>query len=223
MSELRSDVLPYVPQHLRKQVVRYTAVQNPLSSARLWVLYEEDGHADGEMIVMGPNVTIRDDYFIQSNPEDTSDVVAEAANSGPTESRIEDEPSVQEDEEDDNWENDDSASKLLTTFAAISTRLSMSTMLTLPPTVTHLALIHVTAPIALHRLPQTCPLLVFLDLSFNEWLESPTIETERSLARVDWSRWGELRTLGWRHYPMPDNLRVRIHKGRWEDDIAIIQ
>lgn len=127
-----------------------------------------------------------------------------------------------ENAEDDNWENDDTASKLLTTFAAISTRLSMSTTLTLPPTVTHLVLIHITAPIALHRLPQTCPLLVLLDLSFNEWLESPTIETEKSLARVDWSRWSQLQTLGWRHYPMPDILRVRINKGRW-DDIAIIQ
>ncbi|KAJ3551006.1 hypothetical protein NMY22_g68 [Coprinellus aureogranulatus] len=222
-SELRCDVLPYVPQHLRKQVVRYTAVQKPLSSSRLWLLYEEDGHSDGEMIVVGPDVAIRDDYFLQHNQGHMNTLPEEArAPERGFSKRDDEECSGYEDDGADDWENDDNSSKLLTTFAAISTRLPTSTILTLPPTITHLALIRTTAPVALHRLPQTCPLVVFLDLSFNDWLERPTIETEKSLARVDWSRWSQLQTLGWRTYPMPDTLRTRINKGRW-DDIAIIQ
>ncbi|TEB36401.1 hypothetical protein FA13DRAFT_1254199 [Coprinellus micaceus] len=227
ISELRNDVLPFIPQHLRKQAVRYTAVQKPLSGSRLWLLYEEDGHSDGELFVMGPHVTIRDDYFIRLNQGDGNELVSELQDSerkdlGRGSHEECKENGGGEGEETDDWEADDSSSKLLTTFAAVSTKLSLSTILTLPPTITHLALVHLSAPIAMHRVPQTCPLLVFLDLSFNEWLGSPTIETEKSLARVDWSRWSQLQTLGWRHYPMPDTLRVSINRGRW-DDITIIQ
>lgn len=206
ISELKRDVLPFIPQHLRKEVVRYTAVRQPLSNSRLFSLYEEEGHSDGELIVVGPNASIRDDYFIQLNQ----------GNIAETDMPFEGEGSSIPAEDDDisDWECDDTSSKLLQTFAALSTRISMSTILTLPPTLTHLALIHVSSPIALHRLPKTCPLLAFLDMSYNHWLVHPAEETVKSIARIDWTRWSHLQTLGWRNCWMSETMRSKLNTGR---------
>ncbi|KAJ2932878.1 hypothetical protein H1R20_g4199, partial [Candolleomyces eurysporus] len=211
ISELRDAVLPFIPPHLRKEVVRYTAVHEPLSTSRLFLLYEQEGHADGEIIVVGPSTSIRDDYFIQSNQEPR-----------PGGSSVPQPQGAPSDEEEEDWETEDNSPKLLQTFAAVSTRLSMSTILSLPPTITHLALIQISSSIALHRLPKACPLLIFLDLSYNEWLEYPTNETFKSLNRVDWSRWSHLRTLGWRKCVVPDGMLVKLNTGRW-DEVNVVR
>lgn len=209
-SELRDDVLPFIPQHLRKEVIRYTAIHDPLSASRLYALYEQEGHADGEIIVVGPQASIRDDFFIQSNQEPRTD-----------ENVLSHPPSSTSNEKED-WEDEDTSPKLLQTFAAVSTSLSMSLILSLPPTITHLALVHLSSSISLHRLPRTCPLLIFLDLSYNEWLEYPSNETLKSLDRVDWARWSYLRTLGWRKCFVPNAMLVKINADRW-DEINVVR
>jgi len=211
VAELKEDVLPWIPGHLRREVVRYCAVHHPLPSAKLFLMYEEDGHADGEMLIVGPHASIRDDYFIQpSRSNQKSDEMdGEVAQQG-----------VEEVELD--WEADESSPKLLQTFAAVFVKLSMSTVLSLPPTITHLSLIHLTHPIPIHRLPPACPLLQFLDLSFNGWLEHPSNEMMQSLGRVDWTRWSHLQTLGWRNCFMSESMLLRLNAGRW-DTVNIIQ
>jgi hypothetical protein len=215
-SELRDAVLPFIPPHLRKEVIRYTAIHEPLDTPRLFLLYKQEGHADGEIIVVGPNSSIQDDYFIQSNQEPRPD------DSGIPGPQPQGTPSDEEEEEEDDWETEDNSPKLLQTFAAVSIRLSMSTILTLPPTITHLALINLSSSISLHRLPRACPLLIFLDLSYNEWLEYPSNETLKSLDRVDWSRWSNLRTLGWRKCFVPNGMLVKLSTGRW-DEINVVR
>ncbi|KAH6918488.1 hypothetical protein BKA70DRAFT_1247365 [Coprinopsis sp. MPI-PUGE-AT-0042] len=213
LTELKEEILPYIPSHLRAVWVRYTAVHAPLPNQRLFALYEEEGHADGEIFVVGPNNSLRDDFFLQASPT-----------KGDEESRGE--GSARHDAMDDDWDSEERSPTLLRTVAILSTRLSMTTVLSFPPTITHLALIHITIPIALHRLPQVCPLLVLLDLSYNEWLANPSKETAKSWERVDWGRWGQLKTLGLREsVPTSEeglDLLARVNKGRW-DDIVIIQ
>lgn len=215
--ELKEDVLPFIPQHLRREAVRYLAIKSPLSAARLFSLYEDEGHADGEIIVVGPNATMRDDYFIQPKHFDKS---LESEHPQASTSTSKNEP----DSSEEDWDDEDAESpKLLQVFAALSTRLSMSTILSLPPTLTHLALIHLSLPIYPHRLPRTCPLLVFLDLSYNEWLERPSIEIVKSVARIEWTRWSHLQTLGWRKCVMFDEMQSNINKGRWNDVVVLTQ
>ncbi|KXN86911.1 hypothetical protein AN958_09506 [Leucoagaricus sp. SymC.cos] len=66
VSEFREEIIPYIPPHLRKDLIRFTAIHSPLSNARLYALWESEGHADGEMIVVGPDAVLKDDYFIRS-------------------------------------------------------------------------------------------------------------------------------------------------------------
>jgi hypothetical protein len=94
-------------------------------------------------------------------------------------------------------------------------------MFTLPPTLTHLALINILNPVSLHRLPMTCPLLECLDLSHNMWLVAEK-DAEERLGNVQWSRWHRLRTLGMRGCHVPAESMVEINKGRW-DDVQVVR
>ncbi|KAF8892509.1 hypothetical protein BD779DRAFT_1509414 [Infundibulicybe gibba] len=51
-TEFAEYIVPYIPPHLRRDLVRYTAVHIPLPNSKLWPLYQPDGHADGEIIVL---------------------------------------------------------------------------------------------------------------------------------------------------------------------------
>ncbi|TFK30014.1 hypothetical protein FA15DRAFT_630848 [Coprinopsis marcescibilis] len=208
LTELREDILPFIPQHLCQSLVRYTSIHSPLPTGRLLALYEEESHANGEIIIVGPNNALREDYFIRGSS------LSRHAEAG---SPNEDIPP-----EEESWDSEDKSPTLLRTVIVISSRLSMATLLSFPPTITHLALVRIPAPISLHRLPKTCPLLVFLDLSYNDWLSSPSIETLRSWDRIDWSRWRELKDLGLRGSNMPKNMLDKVNQGRWED-VDIIQ
>lgn len=186
--EFTDDIIPYIPPHLRRNLIRWASIDSPLPKAKLYALCQPDGHTDGELIIVGPSANLRDDYFMSASREEREDWDAEDRNPAP-----------------------------LQTLVLLSTRLSSSTLLTLPPTITHLALINLPFSIPLHRLPNICPLLIFLDLSYNSWLARGSKDALTLLERVDWSRWAQLRILGFRNCHFPDNMLTRINKGRWDD------
>lgn len=200
-AEVREEIVPFIPTHLRRDFIRYSAVHFPLSDWKLDVLFYPDGHADGEILVVGPKVSLRDDYFLRASHE----LQFNARHPPP--------------EED--WEEDCSSAKLLQSLLILSTRLSASTFLTLPPTLTHVALINIQNPIPLHRFPKICPLLKFLDLSYNRWFGQPEGEGISMLDRVEWTRWIHLRVLGLRECHIPEDMLQKVNRGRW-DDVAIV-
>ena len=199
-AELREDIIPLVPVHLRRDFIRYSAIHFPLSDWKLDVLFYPDGHADGEILVVGPKVSLRDDYFLRGSHE------------------LQPNPRHPPPEED--WESDCPSVKPLQSLLMVSTRLSASTLLTLPPTLTHIALINIKNLIPLHRFPKICPLLEFLDLSYNRWL-GQTEEGISTLDRVEWTRWIHLRILGLRDCHVPEDIMKKVNRGRW-DDVAIV-
>jgi len=194
------DVVPFVPHHLRRKLIRYTAIHAPLPNSKLFPLYEPDGHADGELMIVGP-ATVRDDYFMKKSSRNDTHCTKE----GLVESEIPD------------WESDQPTPKILRTVVVMSTRLAMSTFLTLPPTLVHLALINLPSPVFLHRLPGLCPLIEILDLSYNSWLSDSSNDLLKVLDRLDWTRWSHLRVLGFRECYMPDGMLAKLNKGRWDD------
>lgn len=203
--DFTQNVVPYLPPHLRRDLVRYSAVHSPLSSSKLFSLYEPEGHADTELVVVGPSGALRDDYFIRSTnsySRSGSDI-------------------LDDDEEEESWDSEKDSTTPLHTLILMSTRLATSCLLSLPPSITRMALINLPTPIPLHRLPGTCPLLVLLDLSYNTWLSSKTDSAEQHLGRVDWSRWNHLRVLGLRACYMSSQILVKLNRGRW-DDVEVI-
>lgn len=62
------DVAAYVPAHVRRDLARWAAIQRPLSSAKLYALGGDDGHMDGELIIVGPQASLRGDIL---RPKDT--------------------------------------------------------------------------------------------------------------------------------------------------------
>jgi len=200
-AEMREDIAPFVPVHLRRDFIRYSAIHFPLPDWKLDVLFYPDGHADGEILVVGPKVTLRDDYFLRGSHELLH------FNSRPP-------------QPDEDWESESLSVKPLQSLLMVSTRLSTSTLLSLPPTLTHIALINIHNPIPLHRFPKICPLLEFLDLSYNRWLGQPG-EAISKLDRVEWTRWVHLRVLGLRDCHVPEDILQKVNRGRW-DDVAIV-
>ncbi|KAF5330418.1 hypothetical protein D9619_005448 [Psilocybe cf. subviscida] len=205
-SEFRQDIVPYIPPHLRRDVIRYCAIHAPLPNWKLYALLDH-GNADGEMLVMGPVASLRDHSFIR---EGTLDEEAETP------------PEVIIRRPQHDWETEDNTEMPLTSLLLVSTRLPTSTMLSFPSTITRMALVNLSNSISLHQLPKTCPLLVVLDLSYNSWLKNPGKEEHQSLVKIAWSRWSHLEVLGLRDCNIPDALLNRINEGRW-DDVMIIR
>ncbi|KIK08257.1 hypothetical protein K443DRAFT_128621 [Laccaria amethystina LaAM-08-1] len=203
-SDLRTNIVPYIPQHLRREFIQYTAVHSPLPASKLYPMFDPDGHADGEIIIIGPHANLRDDYFIRNNrgvPHRLQQAQSE----------------LEETDEELDWDADQPMIKDLQTLVLVSTHLATSTMFTLPPTITHLALINLSSSVSLHRLPNTCPLLVFLDLSYNHWLGADSKDALRILGRVEWNRFHRLRVLAFRGWDPPIEIFEKLNKGRWDD------
>jgi hypothetical protein len=198
-SEFVEDVVPFLPSHLCRDFIRYTAVHAPLPPSKLYAMYAREGHADGELLIVGPQATLRADFFVQCNSLDTS---------------------TSQDLSD--WESEKSMPPSLSTFILMSTPMAISIVLSLPPTITHIALLNLPAPIALHRLPGVCPLLEVLDLSYNTWLSSTSRDASKILERVEWGRWQRLRVLGLRNCFMSDEILQKLNKGRW-DDVQVVE
>lgn len=202
-TEIREDISPLIPVHLRRDFIRYSAIHFPLPDWKLDVLFYPDGHADGEILVVGPKVSLRDDYFLRGSHE-----------------LLHFNPRHPQPLADEDWESESLSVKPLQSLLMVSTRISASTLLTLPPTLTHIALINIHNPIPLHRFPKICPLLEFLDLSYNRWLGQPE-EGISTLDRVEWTRWIHLKVLGLRDCHVPEDILKKVNRGRW-DDVAIV-
>ncbi|PPQ76216.1 hypothetical protein CVT24_008948 [Panaeolus cyanescens] len=193
------DLMLYVPEHLQRDLIRYHAIHSPLPQWKLNVLLalRPGGHVDGEILVVGPKANLTEDHFLVNNSEGT-------ANS-----------------QELDWESEEHSNEPLRHLFLVSTRLSTAMLLTLPPTLTHIALIHLPSPIPLARLTKLCPLLVLLDLSFNSWLCNQ-LDAEDILDKVDWSRWSHLQVLGLRECYVPADLLQNVNKHRW-DDVSLIR
>ncbi|KAJ3517835.1 hypothetical protein NLJ89_g253 [Agrocybe chaxingu] len=199
-AEFQENVLPSIPSHLRRDIIRYSALQSPLSTWKLDALFDLEGHTNGEIIVVGPEGSLRENHFLRHVLH-----------------------SPQKTQEESTWEAEDNSSSPVTTIILLSVRLAASTLLSLPLTLTTLALIDLPSSVPLHRLTKVCPHLVFLDLSYNSWLrEPPSTDALNSLERVEWSRWSHLQVLGLRDCHVSDEVLKKINQGRW-DDVEVVQ
>ncbi|KAI0273729.1 hypothetical protein BC834DRAFT_855267, partial [Gloeopeniophorella convolvens] len=204
-ADFLAQLAPYLaPQH-RRQLMRMCAVQRPLGSPALLALLGGERSADGEVVVVGLRAFLRPDFFREAVLD-----AREAADADGQESPAE---AV--------WDADvgdaGPRAQSLTALAVLNTSLSIPTVLALPPSLTRLALVHLSAPIPLHRLPDKCPLLELLDVSFNEWLGQPAWGEEKALERVAWSRWEYLKVLGCRASGVTREELKKVNEGRWED------
>ncbi|KAJ6623545.1 hypothetical protein B0H10DRAFT_2010369 [Mycena sp. CBHHK59/15] len=192
-AEFSENIVPFIPSHLRHDLLRWTTVHSPLNSSQLDALCGPDRHTDGELIIIGPNATVREDQFRHLEPEERTS----------------------------EWESDDwLPPPPLHTFILVSAHLGFPTLCNLPATISRLALINLPTPVSLHRLPTTCPLIEVLDLSFNSWLVTEK-EAQERLGKVQWSRWHQLRTLGFRECRVTAQMVAEVNKGRWDDVIII--
>lgn len=196
-SEFVEEVLPYIPSHLRRELIRYHAIRAPLSDEHLWALRDgENGwHVDGELLIVGPQSSLSEDFFLQHSHSDPQDASWDA--------EVED------------------ASRVLQTLILLNTPLFTSTLPSLPQSITHLALIHVPHAVPVHRLTTVLPLIQVIDLSYNDWLAKSEESSALILGRVEWRRWRGLKLLGLRGCCIPDDLGSRVNMGRW-DDAAIV-
>ena len=60
-------LVPYLPLHLRRTLLRWTAVHSPLPTSKLLSLSEPEGHINGELIVVGPQASLTTGLF---SPDD---------------------------------------------------------------------------------------------------------------------------------------------------------
>jgi hypothetical protein len=214
------ELASYLAPHHRKEAVRMCAVQSPLSGARLRALLGEGrDHIEGELVLVEPASLLRPELFRardqsqhrrgQERTEGGSEAPwqwddAEADHSGSTAAGTD-------------WQEQEQEQQPLTAVAIVSTTLSIPVLLALPSSLTRLALVHLSAPIPVHRLPDKCPLLDFLDISYNPWLAEPAWGGERALERVAWGRWAYLKVLGCRNCGVTSEELRKVNEGRWED------
>lgn len=216
------------------------AVRNPLSGAGLRVLLGEGwNHVEGELVLVGNAslLLLRPELFRTSararevgRPhrrghgrewtegergwgESGSEVLgqwddAEVDLSGSTDAGSD-------------WQEQDQDQEALTAVAIVSATLSIPVLLALPASLTRLALVHLSAPIPVHRLPDKCPLLELLDISYNPWLAEPAWGGERALDRVAWGRWAYLKVLGCRDCGVISEELRKVNEGRWEDVVIV--
>lgn len=208
------DIADYIPPHVRRDLVRWCAVHQPLSNARLYTLCGDEGHTDGELVVVGPHSSLRGEVLKKEKGKgraattEPSDEVGESAAGS---SR----------HDDDDWDTSTDAPPSLTTLVLLASPLPSSLLFSLPPTLTHLALLALPQGAPIHRLPRICPLLEVLDLSFNKWLsgkdEYGASPSEGTISRVEWGRWGHLRVLGLRQCGVRNSIVKKVNASRWTD------
>ena len=189
--EFREEIVPHIPAHLRRDLIRHCAIYYPLPTWKLEALWEPEGHTDGEVMIVGRTNSLREDFFKE---------IAKFSESQ---------------QKNDDWEADSHPSETLHSFLCISVSLASSILLGVPPTLTHLTLIDLSSPQPLHRLPKLCPLLVLLDLSYNIWLRELDGEGYRNFERIEWQRWKHLKVLGLRECYVTDELLSRVEDGKW--------
>jgi hypothetical protein len=224
--EFAHELAPALPAHLRRDLVRYTAVHQPLVNRKLYALFEPAGHADGEIVVVGPQSSLLDD-ILPSYRTPNGDIrgavyrVHEVIEGSPSSRRH----GWQEphDSEATSWDADDlhdhiDDSTRLHTLVVISASCSMHAYSNFPPTLTRLALVDISTPLPIHRLPGLCPLLVVLDLSFNLWVcAKNTRGAGGTFGMVSWQKWANLQILGLRGCIVDETMLEGMNNGRWVD------
>ncbi|KIK92406.1 hypothetical protein PAXRUDRAFT_577828 [Paxillus rubicundulus Ve08.2h10] len=200
------EITPYIPPHLRHALLRYTAVHAPLSQVMLDALSDRTGHVNGELIVVGPRTSLHRNSFQKSQ---------DGINGA-----------IESNDVSTSWDSaQDIEPPPLLSLAVLSSLLSIPTFLTLPPTITHLALINISYPVPLQRLPTTCPLLVLSDLSYNIWLSASASAGRGGRTLLEEVEWGKLRKLemfGVRGCLVTSKVLLEINRARWKDVKVIL-
>ena len=209
--------------------MRLCAVRGPLSLAGLRALWgwgkgEVGGwnHVEGELVVVEPTTwSVRPELFRDAQVRHTQVERGQEGKRGRgSVSGSGSETLGEWDVTEFGWqeqEREEEEERPLTAVAIVSATLSIPALLALPPSLTRLALVHLSSPIPVHRLPDKCPLLEFLDISFNSWLAEPAWGEERAVERVAWGRWAYLKVLGCRDCGITSEELRKVNEGRWED------
>jgi hypothetical protein len=235
------ELASYLAPHHRKQAVRMCAVRSPLSGAGLRALLGEGwNHVEGELVLVGnASLLLRPELFRspahvrevgrQRQPGHGREWAEGERGEGDSGSGSE-VPGQWDDADVDlsgstdaglDWQEQDQDQEALTAVAIVSATLSIPVVLALPASLTRLALVHLSAPIPVHRLPDKCPLLDFLDISYNPWLAEPAWGGERALDRVAWGRWAYLKVLACRDCGVISEELRKVNEGRWEDVVIV--
>ena len=208
----------FISPHLRRTFIRWRAVHQPLSTAELYSLCAEEGHAEGELIVVGPEATLRLTHIrkLKSNRWIRSSTLSEEEDEEEEQSVEEslEGLSIDDQEEEEAWERTSSnVPPPLISLVLLRTRLSTPSVL--PPTLTHLALLDLPRPVYVHHLPRICPLIEVLDLSYNIWLSDSS--SDGTFDRTEWKKWRNLRILGLRECGITEGETARVNEQRWTD------
>ena len=195
LEDFEQALLPFLPLHLRCVLQRYTAVHAPLSTQRLHALLGGLNHLNGELIVVGPEASLRKEVIVLKHPD----------------------PKIPAHGFQD-WEAEDPFvdSFELQTLALLSIDLSFQAFLTFPRSLKRLALVDISTPPPIFRLPSLCPSIVTLDLSFNSWLKDPD-RSRTILGLVNWDKWDGLDVLGLRSCSVYQDTLDRVNQNRWID------
>ncbi|KZV69468.1 hypothetical protein PENSPDRAFT_753332 [Peniophora sp. CONT] len=211
---------PYLPPAARRILLRDTAVHEPLSSSALAALLAPDGHAGGEVVIVGPGQVLKPELLRAGEPQQDGRVET----SEPV--RMDAREEWRDEDEEDSWDAPTdgdlyTASGLALLRAPLPVRLLPS----LPATLTRLSLIALPSPAPLHRLPGACPLLELLDLGWNTWLAKPAWGEDTALARIRWERWTRLRVLGVRETGLDAESKVLrvVNEGRWVEGMEVVE
>lgn len=198
-----AEIRPYIPPHLRRVLMRHSAINCPLSQIELNAICGEEGHADGELVVVGPHATLRSDHFRRIHSSRESGVPEECA------------------VDESTWDSlatQGSEPSVLFSLVLLSTSLIFA-LSDLPPTITCLTLVNIPKPVSLQRLPLYCPLISLLDLSYNSWLIPAS--GEKLLHDYPWTKLRYLKVLGLRGCCVTSTLLSQVNRGRW-DDVHVI-
>ncbi|KAI0664801.1 hypothetical protein C8Q70DRAFT_13487 [Cubamyces menziesii] len=236
------ELLPVLPDYFRHDVLRYSAVHDPLPNAKLYPLCEPEGHVDGELIVVGPQATLQRERLLSLSP----DAVSLRANGeegtvdrgeGSSTGISSNSGSVQDTDEvaevgEGSWEAESSSEETsppLSTLIVVNTPVPATTLFVFPLILTRLALLALPAPTPVHRLPRICPLLEVLDLSYNPWLNEPpggqagVENSETFLQRIEWKKWARLRVVGLRGCEISSDIATKVNMGRWEEVEVVME
>ncbi|KIP09548.1 hypothetical protein PHLGIDRAFT_34427 [Phlebiopsis gigantea 11061_1 CR5-6] len=205
-SEALVDVVQYIPPHLKRDLIRWHTVHRPLSNSKLYALCGEEGHADGELLVVGPHNNLRGDVI---KGRERTRAFSQGGDDG--------EQTATSSSRADDWDAPTDTPASLTVIGLLESPLPSSVIFSLPPTLTHLALLALPHPIPVHRLPRQCPLLEVLDISFNGWLSGHDDPYPGTFNAVDWKRWGYLRILGLRECGVSKYIVHKVNANRWTD------
>ncbi|KAI0670376.1 hypothetical protein C8Q78DRAFT_1079349 [Trametes maxima] len=228
----RDELLPALPSYFRRDILRFMAVHDPLPNAKLYPLFEPEGHADGELVVVGPQATLQRDVLSSHAPihsgrqqNDGSEDRGEGPSTSASSSDGADEQVPEGLADEGSWEAESSFLELpppLQTLVVLNAPVPTGTLFAFPLILTRLALIALPSQTPVHRLPRICPLLEVLDLSYNPWLNEPpggkgTEHSGTIVQRVEWQKWARLRVLGLRGCDVPKDVAEKVNRGRWED------